>query len=223
MFDLAGADLTCPPVAAAACNAPTNLGTVALGGLTTASSTLVPFGREAWYQVSFTGETNSAYHPSISFSINPGSVFRFDVHSDCVNPSLPCGEGGLANGLLQWEVQYGLNNGYDASASMFVPIPPVGNAGTVWIRVYRPVGPATCDMFTLTVTNLCAPNLLNGTDPNNCGGCGTACAALPGARPACVMNKCGFGGCLNGYLDCNNNEADGCECHGMCVMGAMCM
>jgi hypothetical protein len=50
----------------------------------------------------------------------------------------------------------------------------------------------------------------NGTDVNNCGGCGTKCA--PGnATGKCTAGACGISTCNAGFSDCNNIASDGCE------------
>jgi len=48
------------------------------------------------------------------------------------------------------------------------------------------------------------------TDRNNCGACGTACAAEH-AEAACVAGACQSGNCSTGFGDCNHDAVDGCE------------
>ncbi len=48
-------------------------------------------------------------------------------------------------------------------------------------------------------------------DPLNCGDCGTLCSAA-GAVPACVKGTCTIASCSPGYVDADNNSANGCEC-----------
>jgi Cys-rich repeat protein len=48
------------------------------------------------------------------------------------------------------------------------------------------------------------------TDAMNCGGCGMACN-LPNATAKCTLGMCAIAVCNPGWLDCNNNPADGCE------------
>ncbi len=47
-------------------------------------------------------------------------------------------------------------------------------------------------------------------DVNNCGACGTKCAAANGTA-GCGNGVCKIAGCNNGYGDCKNGYADGCE------------
>jgi hypothetical protein len=48
------------------------------------------------------------------------------------------------------------------------------------------------------------------TDPENCGGCGQACA-MPSATPACSNGVCTLIVCDPGFANCNGVRADGCE------------
>ncbi len=50
---------------------------------------------------------------------------------------------------------------------------------------------------------------VNG-DPNNCGYCGNVCASGPNASGSCVNGSCQFS-CNAGYMDCDNQPANGCE------------
>ncbi|MEZ4296816.1 MAG: hypothetical protein R3B70_17755 [Polyangiaceae bacterium] len=132
------------------CNTPASLGTINIGGSATTSANLVPLGTEAWYTVTFTGNTNPAYHPRVRFTTNPGSAFQFDIRTNCSGGTLGCGvEGGNSNGKTDWETFNGAG-----SAGYYNPIPPVGNNGTILIRVYRKAGqPLSCGTYTLTVSN----------------------------------------------------------------------
>jgi len=57
--------------------------------------------------------------------------------------------------------------------------------------------------------NGCEANV--ASDPNTCGGCGTACPADPAnAASTCTMGSCGVT-CDPGYADCDTNPANGCE------------
>ena len=47
-------------------------------------------------------------------------------------------------------------------------------------------------------------------DPDNCGGCGKKCAALPNAERGCG-DVCTIWRCKSGYRDCNGLTGDGCE------------
>lgn len=48
------------------------------------------------------------------------------------------------------------------------------------------------------------------TDINNCGGCGISCPPRQNSITACDGGKCSYK-CIDGFIDCNNNPADGCE------------
>jgi hypothetical protein len=54
----------------------------------------------------------------------------------------------------------------------------------------------------------CETNVTN--DVENCGGCGITCQAV-NATVACVNSKCVITGCAEGFGDCANGYADGCE------------
>jgi hypothetical protein len=64
---------------------------------------------------------------------------------------------------------------------------------------------ADCDGLA---ANGCEMNIASSVD--NCGACGNKCS-LPNATPACGNSVCGIGACNNGYANCNNVSADGCE------------
>jgi len=136
--------------ASSQCNVPSSLGAaVGIGQSQAYTGNLVPAGREAWFIVTFTGNGNTSYHPHVRFTTNPGSAFQFDIRSDCGGSALACGtEGGTSNGLTDWETSKPAANGYNNV------IPPVGNNGTILIRVFRKAGaPVTCASFTLTISN----------------------------------------------------------------------
>ena len=48
------------------------------------------------------------------------------------------------------------------------------------------------------------------TDPGNCGGCGNHCTSTH-ATSSCAAGACQSAACLEGWGDCNNDPADGCE------------
>ncbi len=132
------------------CPAPTSLGVVNVGQTLTTSANLVPNGVVAWYTVTFTGNTNPNYHPRVRLTANPGSAFQFDIRTNCSGGAISCGvEGGVSSAVTDWETFFANGPGgyYDV-------IPPVGNNGTILIRVFRKSGqPLTCGQFTLQVSN----------------------------------------------------------------------
>jgi len=48
------------------------------------------------------------------------------------------------------------------------------------------------------------------TDELNCGKCSNACPARPNSVTTCDNGECSYK-CNDGFIDCNNNPADGCE------------
>src|SRR5205807_2781854 len=73
------------------CNTPTILGSLVVGGSATASGNVVPAGDNDWFQITFTGNTNFAYHPKVALTTNPGNQFQFDVYSNCAGGTQACG------------------------------------------------------------------------------------------------------------------------------------
>lgn len=67
-------------------------------------------------------------------------------------------------------------------------------------------GFADCDKMA---ANGCEVNTLG--DVANCGYCGSKCAALQNATPACLMGTCGVGACAMGFGDCDGLPGNGCE------------
>lgn len=56
--------------------------------------------------------------------------------------------------------------------------------------------------------NGCETDIL--TDEQACGACGSPCS-LPHAVSNCVDGKCGIGDCVDPYVDCDGDPANGCE------------
>jgi len=52
-------------------------------------------------------------------------------------------------------------------------------------------------------------------DPLHCGGC-DACPLPANADPVCTAGACGLGACNEGFNDCDQNPANGCEKDGSC-------
>ncbi|MFO0586988.1 MAG: hypothetical protein U0441_05605 [Polyangiaceae bacterium] len=133
-----------------ACNTPQSLGALAVGAApVTVTANLVPNGVEAWYTITFTGNTNASYHPHVKFTNNPNSAFKFDIRSNCAGGTISCGsEGTVSNGVTDWETFNGAG-----SPGYYDAIPPVGNNGTILIHVFRASGALSCAGFTLQVSN----------------------------------------------------------------------
>ncbi len=68
-------------------------------------------------------------------------------------------------------------------------------------------GYGNCDSDT---SNGCETSVL--TDPLNCGQCGNVCPTPANMSATCAGGACGHV-CWEGWADCNNNIADGCEVH----------
>ena len=78
-------------------------------------------------------------------------------------------------------------------------------AGSCAIGACSP-GFANCDGMT---ANGC--EVAVGSDVNNCGACGLACALVANGTRACQNSQCAVGACNPGFANCNNAMADGCE------------
>jgi len=83
------------------------------------------------------------------------------------------------------------------------------------------VSSATCSNSTCGI--VCNTGFLNcdasngngceinsNTDAGNCGSCGHVCGGANNASGSCTQGLCGFT-CNGGFLNCNNNNTDGCE------------
>jgi hypothetical protein len=199
------------------CVAATVLSTPQEGDPVTATGVLPAAGGADWFVVTFLGSADpqKTYHPSVVLSGDPGIVF--DVYPTCSGVALGCGEGGQCVGKTTWEVFY--TEG-DSTGLAWEPIPPVGNAGQVYIKVYRSTGSSTCDPFSLSVTNAGCGAL---DTVSQCGGCAEPCAS-PGVSQttaSCTGPAEGLGAtcsytCAAGYLDCDSTskpDTNGCECN----------
>lgn len=98
------------------------------------------------------------------------------------------------------------NDGFFAQAGCLTALDCNDNDPTV-----RPNAAELCD----GIDNDCDAQIDEGfdlmSDPSNCGSCGTTCS-FANASSSCVGGTCEFGACLEGFADCNQTEADGCEC-----------
>jgi hypothetical protein len=142
-----------PDTISKTCTLPSALATLAPGQSTMASGTIPQVGVSDWFQVTFTGNTNTAFHPFIRFTANPNTLMRFDIATNCGGGLLPCGtEGSGSSALTAWEMSY---TGVDATHPNFNPIPLPGSSGAVWIRVYRSAVATAggCGTYTLTVSD----------------------------------------------------------------------
>ncbi len=67
---------------------------------------------------------------------------------------------------------------------------------------------SSCKSPLLGCGNVCIdPNF----DPNNCGDCGQVCQLPNAVAPACMGGACQVTTCQDGYANCDNQSANGCE------------
>jgi hypothetical protein len=132
------------------CAAALALGTLGVGSSSNAGGHL-PGSEADWYIVTFTGNTSTAYHPKVALTGDLGMVF--DMYANCSNGPMACGDGGNCVGKTTWEVAYQATDPANPAGETWSPVPPVGTNGTVYIKVYRAAGAATCNAYTLTISN----------------------------------------------------------------------
>lgn len=134
-----------------ACNSPTDLGTIEVGGSALSVVGNVP--QESsfdWYVVSFPAAARpGAGVPSLSFTVNTGDAFVFDVvNNQCDAMGAACGEGGnmmsQAVGLTSWSFE---DNNPDCCSPPMDSLQPWPNQ--VFVRVYRSTLGPSCDTYQL--------------------------------------------------------------------------
>jgi hypothetical protein len=143
-----------------------SLGSVPVGGTPIShTSNLFPAApNAAYYQVVFTGNTNTAFHPRITLT-DPFNEFVMDVTTDCsvlestMNVCNAAGDAPVAQAVSTWEASYTGPNPpadpavYPVTGSHFQAIPAPGTGGTLYIKVYRTGGVITCNnAYTITVS-----------------------------------------------------------------------
>ncbi len=132
---------------AKSCPAATSLGTLATGGTTARTGTLPVAGVENWFAVIFAYTTLVSYHPHVTLTASAGESMIMDLYSNCSGSTLACGtEGTMSAATNDWEVAGG-----GAPASLMYQATP--SVGTLYIKVRRASGAATCGTYTLTVLN----------------------------------------------------------------------
>jgi hypothetical protein len=135
------------------CATATILGSVAIGTTQMVVGNLPGTMVSNWFNVTFPGNTSAGFHPHIVLSGNPGNQFYIDVVRDCMETTQACGTeaAATANVITDWEVK---QTGGDPGSKTYAAAPPVGINGNVRVHVYRaPGGNATCDNYTLTISN----------------------------------------------------------------------
>jgi hypothetical protein len=136
-----------------ACDAAYAFGDVAVGAEVTGPTAQIRFpGESAWYVASFppTGPgTKGGGQPHISFAVNTGNVYLFDViAANCAGSPAPCGSGGTAASLAEWSfVDDQSLAGANRWSSRNQPWP-----GTVRIRVFRTSDVSGCDDYQLVIS-----------------------------------------------------------------------
>lgn len=133
-----------------ACNSPTDLGVIEPGGSVMGVIGTIPQeGAIDWYAVSFPAAARPGEGtPTISFAINTGDGFAFDVvANECDAAGVTCtegGNGGAGVGLTSWSF---------ADTDPGCCAPPqdsmVAWPNQVFVRVYRTTMGASCDTYQI--------------------------------------------------------------------------
>lgn len=132
------------------CNNPTDLGVVEVGGSALSVVGTVPQeGALDWYTVSFPAAARPGEGtPTLSFAINTGEAFAFDVvQNQCDVDGAPCTEGGTmgaAVGLTDWTFADTDPGCCTPPMDSLVPWP-----NQIYVRVYRTSTGASCDTYQL--------------------------------------------------------------------------
>ncbi len=136
------------------CNLPFDLGTLEMGANVMGVVGNVPIENNFdWYQVSFpTDARPGAGTPTISFAINEGEAFVFDVvYDQCGAGGMPCGNAGapegLAEGLTEWTFVDDDPGCCTAPMDSLVQWP-----NQVYVRVYRTTAGSSCSAYQLQVS-----------------------------------------------------------------------
>ncbi|MAQ14726.1 MAG: hypothetical protein CMN30_08005 [Sandaracinus sp.] len=153
--------LATPPVGQGAdCGSAIDLGTVRDdGGVVTASGNGVPMGREVWYR--FLGQdsadaTCDNYHVDVRFTTNPGDNYRLEVLRGSCAATAECD---MPLAEYKWATDFRTDLGGRLSGQC-----PCGvritdqsacqdDSANYFVRVTRADVPASCDEYTLQVSN----------------------------------------------------------------------
>lgn len=136
------------------CNLPFDLGVVTADTMKMGVVGNVPVENNFdWYQVSFPAETRPGEGtPTISFAINEGEQFVFDVVTDqCGAGGMPCGNAGAPDGLAEGLTDFSFVDDDPGCCTepmdALVPWPEL-----VYIRVYRTSQGSSCAAYQLQVS-----------------------------------------------------------------------
>ncbi len=136
------------------CNLPFDLGVITVGGSKMGVVGNVPVENNFdWYQVSFPAETRPGEGtPTISFAINEGEQFVFDVLTDqCGAGGMPCGNAGAPEGLAEGLTDFSFVDDDPGCCTepmhALVPWPDL-----VYVRVYRTSQGSSCAAYQLQVS-----------------------------------------------------------------------
>lgn len=136
------------------CNLPFDLGVITVGGMKMGVVGNVPVENNFdWYQVSFPSETRPGEGtPTISFAINEGEQFVFDVLTDqCGAGGMPCGNAGAPEGLAEGLTEFTFVD--DDPGCCTEPMHAlVSWPDLVYIRVYRTSQGSSCAAYQLQVS-----------------------------------------------------------------------
>jgi hypothetical protein len=129
-----------------------SLGNVATAGTAQSPVGQVPTTQDSdWYEVTFTPTGPATFGggtPHVTFAVNTGDTYVFDVVPDCTGGSSPaCNEGGTAAGVTDWSfVDDQSTAGATQWSTRNVPWPT-----PIYVRVYRSAG-SGCEDYQLSVT-----------------------------------------------------------------------
>ena len=133
-----------------ACNSPTDLGTLEVSDTVLGVVGTIPQeGSFDWYSISFPAAARPGEGiPAISFAINSGDAFAFDVvNNQCDAAGGACSEGGMmgvAEGLTSWSFEDNVPDCCTPPMDSMVPWP-----NQVFLRVYRTTLGASCDTYQM--------------------------------------------------------------------------
>ncbi|HXC51552.1 MAG TPA: hypothetical protein VN634_11750 [Candidatus Limnocylindrales bacterium] len=158
--------------------------------------------------------------PSTTTTTLPGSCTTDGDCDPVTNGQAVCSAGTCVVGSCN--PGYGNCNGLVADGCEVTLDSNPANCGSCGTICTAANGTAGCTSSTCTIGSCsagftdCNNSVVDGceaattSDPNNCGGCGTTCAA-PNGTPGCTSGTCTISGCNSGFANCNGIPGDGCE------------